>query len=178
MLAAGWLATRVVPRAMGGLARRKAVAQELQRSLARASELIAAEPALRESLAVRARALLGQAESLFAGGTPSEAAAELSSFVSGAGAVRFVHIARLDAAAEAGEGLFRRVTVRVEAEGDVTGIATWIADLERSPRTVRITDLWISASEPGAPVAQAERLRVEARLSALAVVTPRLEGSN
>jgi len=160
-IALTWGALRGVPKARAAahaLGERRAAAEI---ALIRAREALALEPVARESLGVRAARLVAWAPRLFGGATASEAAAELSSFVTGAAAVRRVRVIRQDARPDSSASLFVRLTLRLEAEGDVEGLAGWIASLEESPRLIEVQSLGISAPEPGASPGQAERLHAE-----------------
>jgi hypothetical protein len=130
-------------------------------ALARAREALAMEPVARESLAVRAGRLVAWAPRLFGGTTASEAAAELSSFIIGTAAVRHVRVVRQDARPDSSASVFIRLTLRLEVESDVEGLAAWIAALEESPRLIEVQALSISAPDPAASAAQPERLHAE-----------------
>lgn len=160
-VAAAWGALRGVPhaRAAGlGLRERRVVASV---ALSRAKEALALEPLARESLGVRAARLVAWAPRLFGGTTPSEAAAELSSLVSGTASLHHVRIIRQDARPDSSASIFVRLTLRLEAEGDVEGVMSWVAALEESPRLVEVQSLNISAPDPATSAAQPERLHAE-----------------
>jgi len=123
-------------------------------------------PAARESLVVRGQQLVALAPRLLAGGSPAEAAAELSSLVSGAAALRHVRILQQESGAGSSASLFTRIRMRVEAEGDASGIASWLASLEEGAKLVRVRSLAITAPDPGAQPTQPERLRAHLVLDA------------
>lgn len=165
-----WLLLRVAPgvlRTTSSLQERAAAAQS---SLMRSRELLAAEPAMRDSLRERARRLVAQAPRLFGGASPTDAAAEFSSHVSGSAERRRVRIARLDARPDTARSVFLRLSLRVEAEGDLAGITGWLADLESGPKLVNTASLNLQAPEPGSPASQAERLRLTVTFTAWATV--------
>ncbi len=157
----GWLGLRGAPRLahhVADLRERTAIATA---TVQRARAMLAQEPIARESLAVRASRLITWAPRLFGGTTPSEAAAELSSFVAGAATTHRVRIARQDTRPDSSASLFLRLTLRLEAEGDAEAISGWIASLEESPRLLDVQAVTISAPDPAASPAQPERLHAE-----------------
>jgi len=161
LILAGWLALRAAPRVaheVRSLRERTAVATL---ALPRARATLALEPIARESLAARARRLVAYAPRLFGGTTPSEAAAELSSFVAGAATTHRVRIVRQDTRPDSSASLFVRLTLRLEADGDVEGLSGWIASLEESPRLLDVQAVGIRAPDPAASPAQPERLHAE-----------------
>jgi hypothetical protein len=161
LLLAAWLALRVAPWIGHRASLLHARSQLATLALARGRAALDAEPAARESLAARGRRLVALAPKLLAGGSTAEASAELSALVGGAATVHRVRIAQQDARADSVASIFTRVVLRVEAEGDAAGVAGWLADLEEGAKLIRVRSLAISASEPAAPPAQAERLRAE-----------------
>lgn len=130
-------------------------------TLGRARAALVAEPVARESLAAHAARLVAYAPRLFAGTTQAEAGAELIAYVSGQADLRRVRIVRQDVQADSAVPPFRRLVLRLDVEGDIVGIAAWLADLEEGTKLVTIGELAITAPEPGAGTAQPERLRAE-----------------
>jgi hypothetical protein len=161
-----WCAARVVPYVWRSAQERRERIETAVLALARAREALVAEPAARESLGARASRLVGHAPRLFAGTTPAEAQAELSGYVAGLAAMRGVRLVSQDARTDSAASLFTSVTLRTEAEGDITGIAGWLAALEEGDRLLDVRTLAITAPEPAAAPGQPERLRVQATISA------------
>jgi hypothetical protein len=156
-----WLATRGMPAALrwheGLRSRTEAAVLELQL----AEELIAEESLAREKLSGRAGELLAWAPRLVAGETPAEALAELSSYLSGLAAHHRVRLVRLDPSADSSAGPFIRLALRLEAQGDIRGVAGWLAALEEGERLLAVREIALSTSEPAAPPSQPEVLRAE-----------------
>lgn len=156
-----WLLTRGAP-----MAARHADDARVRREMAvgalgAAKEAIAADPIARESLQARAGRLVALAPLLLDGATPAEAGASLAAIVGGRAAVRQVRILRQDARADSAASVFRRIALRIEAEGDVTGIASWVTDLEEGAKLLRIRSFSINAPEPTSAPTQPERIRAE-----------------
>jgi hypothetical protein len=166
VLLAAWLMLRVVPAAARRVAAAHSRAEAAALNLARAQETLALAPTARESLAVRGQQLVALARRLLAGASPAEASAELSSLVSGAAVLCHVRIVQQESGVDSSASIFTRVRMRVEAEGDATGIAGWLASLEEGAKLVRVRSLAITAPEPGAPPGQPERLRAQLVLDA------------
>ncbi len=158
------LALRIAPGVARAMELRRARAEQSVSALARAREALDEQPVARESLGVRAARLVSLAPRLFGGSTAAEAGAEVTSFTSGRAAMRGVRIVRQDVATDSTAAPFLMVRLRLEAEGDVTGIVQWLADLEEGDKLVAVDRLTISAAEPGATTAQPERLRAELSL--------------
>jgi len=171
VLAAAWLALRGVPWAASALAQLRERATVAQLALSAARATLAEEPVLRDSLGGRAQRLVRWAPRLFAGGTASEAHADLSAWLTGLATARRVRLERLDIGGDSGVSVFTRLTVRVEVEGDVRGITGWLAALEGGEQLVRVTSLRISAPDAANPGVRSERLHVEITLVAWAATT-------
>jgi hypothetical protein len=163
-----WALLRAAPRGLEQAALLRTRAALATASLARAREAVAAEPAARAALAAGGGQLVALAPRLLGGETTAEAAAELASLVTGTAAMRRVRIVQQDTRPDSGASVFTRITMRVEAEGDVSGIAAWLADLEEGSRLISAISLSISAAEPAAPATQVERLRAAVVLQAWA----------
>lgn len=67
------------------------------------------------------------------------------------------------------------VGVRVSGSGDVRGLTKWIAGVESAVPTMRLRDLVVTQSEPGATDRQPEQLRIEAVVEA--AVTSRMDNA-
>lgn len=154
------LLVRGVPAGLHAVTALRARADAASLELSRSQELLAAERVLRDSLASRARRILALAPRLVAGATVSDARAELASIVGAAAARHRVRIAREEAQPDTPHDPFVRLVLRVEAEGDIAGVAGWLAELEEGPRLLTADELTIVAAEPTAPAAQPELLRV------------------
>ncbi len=161
VMASAWLATRGVPAFLRAHAEWRARTEASVRQVEAAREALAEAPWTRDSLAARGRRLVEWAPRLVAGGTPAEAMAELQNMVSGLAAQHRVRIVRVQPSADSAAGLFTPVRLRVEAQGDVSGLAHWLAAIEEGNHLLAVPSLVISAPEPAASSGQAEALRAE-----------------
>jgi hypothetical protein len=158
MVAAGWLGTRGVPRVFHSYALLRARTEASVRRLAAGREVLLEAPSMRDSLGTRAQRLVAWAPRLVAGKTPAEAAADLSSLVTGPAAQHRVRVVRMDPMADSAGAVFTRVGLRIEVQGDISGIARWLAALEEGDRLLEVRELAVFAPEPAAP---GETLRAE-----------------
>jgi hypothetical protein len=158
---ATWIATRGMSSLLHRHEELRARAEVALVELQRSRELVAEEPLALEALADRARELVAWAPRLVAGATPAEALAELSSYMSGLAAQHRVRLVRLDPSADSASGPFARLSLRLEAQGDIRGLAGWLVAMEEGERLLAVREIALSAPEPAAPSAQPEVLRAE-----------------
>ncbi len=166
LVLAAFVGTRVAPALVRTLELRRARAQQSVAALRRAQEAVGQYAAARESLTARAGRLVALAPRLFGGETAAETSADLVSFVSGRAALRQVRILRQDIRGDSAAAPLVRMRLRVDVESDITGLASWIADLEEGPKLISFERLHVTALEPGATAAQSERLHAEVVLIA------------
>lgn len=176
VIAAAWLGTRGLPsvlRAARDAQARRSGAGEL---LVRARQTIAEDPVARDSLASLARRLVGTATMLFGGGSAGESVAEFSALVTGLAERNGLRIVRQDAQPDTGQAPFQQLRLRAEAEGDLVGLAGWLAHLEEGPKLIVVRSLSLSGGSGPAPSSHPERLRIQVDLvsfaSPIAAVTP------
>lgn len=160
LLLSAWLVLRAVPWARHRASMLHARTELATGALSRARSTLGSAPAVRDSLAARSIRLVALAPRLLAAASTAEASAVLSALVGGAAALNRVRIIQQDARADSSASLFTRIAVRLDAEGDMAGVAGWLANLEEGEQLIRVRSLTISAPEPAAPPTQAERLRV------------------
>jgi len=177
VLVVAWLLMRGVPWAVRHAAGLRARAGAAALALTSARVTLDQQPLLKDSLGARAQRLVTWAPRFFAGGTASEAHADLGAWLTSVAATRRVRLNRLDVGGDSAVSVFTRLTVRVEAEGDLRGITGWLAALEGGQKLVRVTSLRLSAPDAADPAARRERLRVEVTLVAWAATTGREEPS-
>jgi hypothetical protein len=168
LLGAATLGLRVLPAFVRSAGASRLETLGAQETLRRSRGLLAAEPAMRESLAVRAAELVALAPQLFGGATANEAAAEFSSFVSGMADRHRIRLVRQEARPDSGLSLFTRLAMRVEAEGDVAGITAWLATLEEGDKLVSVRSVALGAAEPSAPATMPEKIRADVTFEAWA----------
>lgn len=139
----------------------RARTEAAERQLAAAREELAEAPFTRDSLGARAQRLVALAPRLIAGRTPAEAAADLSSLVTGLAAEQQVRVIRMNPLPDSGSPLFTRVGLRIDAQGDVGGLARWLSALEEGQRLLAVREIAVTAPEPTAPATRPEALHAE-----------------
>jgi type II secretion system (T2SS) protein M len=105
------------------------------------------------------------------------AAAELATVISSTATATGVRVASMQPRSEQRDSIahagvdgdrLRRIGVRIDAIGDVRGLARMLAALERGPLLMAVRSLTISQADVGAPHDRAEILRIELLVDALA----------
>lgn len=133
----------------------------------RAQGVLADGPAIRESLAQTLAAVVRLAPQLVEGRTGAEAAATLTGLVAVAANQHALRVVRLDPAPDSGGGIFARVAVRAELEGDTRGLGRWLHAIEAGDPVLTVPRLQVSALDPTNANGTVERLRIEATITGL-----------
>lgn len=149
LVALAVLSTRGLPAWFELLGRSRDDAVLARRGLADARAVIAAAPALRDSLAARRSRYIATAPALIAAATPSAAASRLSALVSAAAMSAGVAVSsvmlRADTSSANG---FGRPSVRGEARGDISGLTQFLLLMEIGPPLLRVAELTVTQSDP------------------------------
>jgi hypothetical protein len=95
----------------------------------------------------------------------AEAQASLSALVSLAANRHGLKVARLDPLPDSSAGVFSRVTVHAELEGDVAGLAGLLRAVETSEPLLSVVSLAVSAPDPYARPNTPEVLHLEIDVS-------------
>src|SRR5881394_2547215 len=126
------LVLRVVPWAVRVVATLRVETIERVHTVARANDVLAAASATRDTLAQTLGAVVALAPRLIEGRTAAEAQASLSGLVSLAASRHALRVMRLDPLPDSSaEGVFNRVAVHVELEGDVVGLTRFLGAVEK-----------------------------------------------
>ena len=160
-LVLGWRLVR--PLITRVLSARAALADE-QARLARSRGLVGNIDSLRGTHDSALRTLAGLTPLLFTGPTGAEGRAELSVFLDALARVHEVRLLSLRPLPDSSLHGLVGVGIEVDAETDITGLARFLAGLERDPRTVVVTSLAVRAAEDGTEAARWERLEVRLTL--------------
>jgi hypothetical protein len=162
------LVLRVVPLTVRSVSALRTEARERVQTLARAGEVLAAAPATRDSLARVLGSIVALAPRLVDGRTAAEAQASLSGLVSLAASRHALRMVRLDPLPDsAAQGVFSRVAVHVEMEGDVAGLTRFLRAVEIGDPLLTLPALFVQATDPvGRPNAP-EQLNIEATIAGL-----------
>ncbi len=155
------LALRVVPAASRYVAGVRLRATEQVLTLARARAALKLAAALQDSFQVAAGELVSLAPILVAGATAAEAAANLTSELSVVADRAGLRVLELNALPDSTRGTFVPITLRGEFEGDVNGVAQFLAAVERSPVVLSVRSLNVLAGDPMERTPGPERLRAE-----------------
>ena len=155
------LLLRVVPWTVRQVVSFRTRAIERTATLVRARDLAAGLPASRDSLREALAAIVGLAPQLVDGSTSAEAQASLSGLVSLAAARHALKVLRLDPITDSAAGVFHRVGLHVECEGDVAGLAALLRSLETGAPLLSVPDLSVQALDPWGDPKVAERLHIE-----------------
>ena len=147
-------------------------ALEQARAAADAEMLVARARAMRDSLATRNARYIALAPALVAGNTPAEASATLASLVSSAASTAGVKLGAVQLRAPADTGArraFVRVSVHADVVGDIHGVTTLLATLERGPARLRVRELTVTQPDAAAPGDRVEALRADLTVEGLAM---------
>ena len=149
---------RVIPWAVHGTASLREAAGERQATAARAAEVLAGGPGTRDSLTRVLVEIVALAPEIVEGRSSAEAQVSLSGVVSLLANRHDLRVLRVDALPDSGVGVFKRVGVRAEFEGEVTGLAGMVRSLETGQLLLSVPTLTVTASDPTSRV---EALHIE-----------------
>ncbi|HXB23554.1 MAG TPA: GspMb/PilO family protein [Gemmatimonadaceae bacterium] len=150
----------------------KAGAIEQTRAAADADALVAHAKSLRDTLNARNARYVSLAPELVAGNTAAEASATLASLVSGAASAAGVKLGAVQLRTSADTGALRafvRVSVHADVVGDIHGVTTLLATLERGPTHLRVRELTVTQPDAIAPGDRVEALRADLTVEGLAM---------
>lgn len=138
--------------------------------VARATAMYEAFPILLDSLRARTVRLARVPVTPFAGRDPAEAGSALADLVKAAARSASVEITSLKVQADSsGSGGLPRVSVAVEAMGDVTGLSMMLASLEMSSVAIAIRSLSVAPTSIETPAHEIERLSLRFQIEGLAL---------
>jgi hypothetical protein len=159
---------RIVPWTIRGVLALRVEAADRILTVTRANEVLAGASATRDSLAQTLGAVVALAPRLVDGRTAADAQASLSGLVSLAASRHALRVVRLDPLPDsAGDGVFNRVAVHVELEGDVAGLTRFLGAVERGDPLLTLPALSVQSTDPvGRPNAP-EQLKIEATIAGL-----------
>lgn len=170
------LLAKGVPVWRGWIAESLATAREQARAATAAEALVAHAGLVRDTLASRNARYVALAPILVAGTTPAEASATLASFVSGAASAAGVKLGAVQLRAPADTSTrqaFVRVAVHADIVGDIRGLTTMLASLERGPLRLRVRELTVTQPDVASPGDRVEALRADLTVEGLAMARHR-----
>lgn len=163
------VSTRGVPALARWTRTARANAEELSAEAARATKSVAGGATIRDSLASARARYLGLGPRFLEGETTAGAGSALASIVSTAAAAANVRMGSAQIHADTGKaGAFSRVSVRANLTGDIRGIVTMLAALERGQTLLAVRELSITQPDPAAGDDRAEVLRADLVVESLA----------
>jgi hypothetical protein len=130
-------------------------------TLARAQTLLAERYVVRDSLGRVLSQIIALAPQLVEGKSPAEAQASLASLLSLAASRHALRILRADALPDSALGVFSRVALHAELEGDIAGLTRLLRAVETATPLLSVTALGVSVQDPASPSNQAELLRID-----------------
>ena len=153
---------RVVPAWRAWQRASLAETEHVELDAGRAAGLVRMRRALHDSLVARRHRLDSLASASFGGDSPAAGGASLAAVVTDAAGRAGVTIGAIDISADSmGAGPLVRVRVRANASGDIAGIASLLAELERTPARLVVRALSIQGSDVGAGADRAEVLQAD-----------------
>ncbi|HEX4561618.1 MAG TPA: type II secretion system protein GspM [Gemmatimonadales bacterium] len=142
------LVLRGVPLVARGFAALRDRAAAQTATLARVEDVLLRGPAGRDSLTEALRAIVALAPDLVEGTSPADAQASLSGLVSMVASRHALKVVRTDALPDSGEGVFHRVSLHAELEGDASGVTGFIASLETGEPILTVNTLSLETPDP------------------------------
>jgi hypothetical protein len=124
--------------------------------------------AIHDSLVARKARLAALAPAWISGDSPAAASAALAALVTRAASEGAITLGALDLRTDSvGHEPFVPVRVRVSLTGDVQGLATFLAALDRGPGMLNVRSLDVQAGDPAAPAQRPEVLHADLVIDAL-----------
>lgn len=158
-IAPAWRAWEHATVASAGLAARSAARDQLLARNARA---------IHDSLGARKARLTALAPTWLDGDSPAAAGAGLAALVTRAATDAAMTLGAVDIRTDSvGRSAFVPVQVRVSVSGDIQGLGTLLAALDRGPVALRVASLAVQGGEPAAPAQRPELLHADLTIDAL-----------
>jgi type II secretion system (T2SS) protein M len=142
------LLLRVVPWVVRGAGRLAARAEQQAATARRARSVLAAGPYVHDSLEEVLARIVNLAPVLVEGRSAAEAQASLAGLVSLAANRHALKVVRLDPLSDSSAGVFNRVTVHAELEGDIRGFAGIVGALETGQPLLTLSAFEASSPDP------------------------------
>ena len=145
-----------------------ASAQSINAAAARDRVLALNARAIHDSLHARRARLTALAPTWLSEDSPAAASAALAALVTRAATDAAMTLGALDLRTDSvGPEPFVPIHVRLSVTGDVQGLATFLAALDRGPCTLNVRSLDVQAGDPAAPAQRPEVLHADLMIAAL-----------
>ena len=158
ILGLAFLGTRILPAAVRHVRHKREEAIVQQTTLARARAVLDEQLRVRDSLGKTLGTLIALAPKFIEGRSAAEAQASLSSLVTLEAGRQGLRLVRIDPLPDSALGLFSRVALRAELEGDIRGLTRVLGQLESGDPVLSVMSLAVQTSNPAA---ESEQLRIE-----------------
>lgn len=142
------LLLRGVPKAVAGVRHLRERAAEQQATLVRVETVIVRGPAVRDSLRQVVQGIVALAPALVDGETVADAQSSLSALLSLAANRHGLKVIRMDALPDSTAGVFGRVAVHAEFEGDLAGVTGFVGGLETGEPLLSLANLALDTPDP------------------------------
>lgn len=127
----------------------------------RARALVAAGPALRDSLTGALATVVRLAPALLDGTTRAEAAATLSSWVTGSSLQHRLRVRSIESQPDSAPGPIAPVRVRAELEGDISGVMGLLRSVEYGSPLLTLRETGLTALDPSSSPRVPELIRIQ-----------------
>ena len=159
------LAFRGVPLALRGIEELRDRAAGQTATLARVEDVVLRGPAVRDSLTEALHGIVSLAPELVDGTTAADAQASLSGLVSLLANRHALKVLRADALPDSAVGVFHRVALHAELEGDVGGVTALLRSLETGAPLLTVSSLSLETPDPAPHPRTPEVLHLSADVS-------------
>jgi Type II secretion system (T2SS), protein M subtype b len=152
---------RGVPWVLGAWQRLRMQTEAQVENAQRARAILADQASVRDSLDRVLGEIVALAPQLVDGRSSAEAVASLSGLISLAASRHGLKVLRLDPLPDSATGVFQRVQVHAELEGDVAAVAGMLRAIETGDPLLSIGSLALTPSDPFSPKNTGEVLHIE-----------------
>jgi hypothetical protein len=166
-IAGAWLLLRAIPVGVHAVGRLRAHAIETQATVARAREVLAVTPSIKDSLSQVLNGIVALAPKLVEGKSPPEAQASLSGLLNAVAAQHGLKVMGLDPLPDSALGVLARVGVHAVLEGDLRELAGFLRAIETGDPVLTVPTLSISAPDPMSRAGIPEVLRLDLEVAGL-----------
>jgi len=165
VLVVAWLGLRGLPAVVRLVGTLHNVALDRMAMLQRARDVAAATPTERDSLTKILSAIVALAPALVDGTSGPDAQASLAGWLSATANRQRVKVLKLDPLPDSAAGVFGRVAVHGEFEGDVHGLVGVLRSIETQMPLLTVNTLAVDAADPVGHRGAPEVLHLEATVS-------------
>ena len=159
------LAFRGVPLTVRGIDELRERAAGQTATLARVEDVVLRGPVVRDSLTDALHRIVALAPDLVDGTTAADAQASLSGLVSLVANRHALKVLRADALPDSAVGVFHRVALHAELEGDVGGVTAFLRSIETGAPLLTVSSVSLETPDPAPHPRTPEVLHLSADVS-------------